>query len=53
MLCIGISASAAELADISNYEFEKEIVTLQALGIVEGDETGNFNPMAAYDGVFL
>lgn len=45
MLCIGISASAAELADISNYEFEKEIVTLQALGIVEGDETGNFNPM--------
>lgn len=45
MLCIGISAHAAELTDIRNYEFEKEILTLQALGIVDGDETGKFNPM--------
>lgn len=43
-ICIGSSAAAAGLADIRNYDFEQEILTLQVLGIVDGDENGNFKP---------
>lgn len=38
------SASAESLKDIEGYEFEREILILQSLGIVSGDENSNFNP---------
>lgn len=41
---LGSSAYAEELKDISGYEFEKEILILQSLGIVNGDENGCFKP---------
>lgn len=44
VLALGATVQAAELKDISNYKFEKEILTLQALHIVEGDENNNFHP---------
>ena len=44
ILAVGSSVYAAELKDISGYEFEKEILILQSLDIVGGDENGYFNP---------
>lgn len=44
ILAVGSSVYAAELKDISGYEFEKEILILQSLNIAGGDENGYFNP---------
>ncbi|HIT85106.1 MAG TPA: S-layer homology domain-containing protein [Candidatus Ornithomonoglobus intestinigallinarum] len=42
--CLSPAAGAAGLNDIKNYNFEQEILLLNVLGIVEGDENGDFNP---------
>ena len=43
-MLFGVSASAQTLKDIKGYEFEREILILQSLGIIGGDENANFNP---------
>lgn len=39
-----LTAYAAPLQDTKNYKFEREIITLKTLGIVDGDENGYFHP---------
>ena len=39
-----VTAYAAPLQDTKNYKFEREIITLKTLGIVDGDENGYFHP---------
>ena len=44
ILMLGTTAYAAELKDIKDTDYEKEILVLQALGIVDGDENAEFHP---------